>query len=244
MANDASALFKHLETLARTDSERSEAGESALLKLAGLVALSGAMTMPEDLHEQLTAWANMEDARSLDATVLLWAIASRDPNQQGQCATFLDRLAITVDDSLETIRSKSTAQLRAMDFSIAFEGDDWKQLLAGLQQRILDQRDPALTGVVLQWMHRHQQYAEVMEAAARLAVSLTPLPDDEEETVNRIVLARILVADACARVNDWQSVGRWCEGPTWGSNEHLRSLLIARALAGASVDSVPVPAVR
>lgn len=69
MAKDAVALFKHLETLARADATQSESGESALLKLAGLVALSGTMTMPEDLHGQLTAWANRDDVRALDSTV-------------------------------------------------------------------------------------------------------------------------------------------------------------------------------
>ncbi|MCB1099094.1 MAG: hypothetical protein KDN22_26215 [Verrucomicrobiae bacterium] len=243
MAKDSGALFTHLEALARANAD-SEAGESALLKLAGLVALSGNMTMPDDLYAQLKEWAGRDDALSLDANVLLWAMASRDPNVPVQSSRFLDRLKITDSDSPEVINLKSAAQIRAMDFAVAFEDDAWMGLLSGLQQRVTEQRDPTLSGVVLQWMHRHQQYTETVDAAKRSSASLEPTPEDDDDVVRRIVLARILVADACARINDWQGVGRWCEGPPWGSHEYLRSLLIARALSGASTDSIPVPAAR
>ncbi|MGK0186882.1 MAG: hypothetical protein ACI9R3_002666 [Verrucomicrobiales bacterium] len=240
-ATDAAALFEYLKQLIRATDRRSEPGASALLKLAGLTALSADYTLPDEFLVELEKCGRSDDPRALDAAVLLWAIMSRSGEPDSE---WLEHLLVKADDSADIVDKKSTALLRAMDFAIAFDDETWQEMLLSMQEWLVSRRAPQLAGNVLQWMQRHQQFAEISKCAIQFATSLSPQKDDEEGTVRIIVLARVLVADACARANDWQGVGRWCEGGSWEQHEFLRSLLLARALSGGSKEVIPVPAQR
>lgn len=238
--SDLDALFHHLANLAR--GEDVDSGHTALLRLAGLIALSGNHKLEQDLQDQLEELERSDDERSLDATVLLWAISSRvdtDEDSPALASKWLDRLLMALSNDRHPSQTSVAALLRAMDFAIAFEDDGWRKMLSALQEKALAGRNPLVAGLVLQWMHRHNQYAEVAQWANHCSASLVPVGEDEDEVLRYIVLARLLVADACARSGDWQGIGRWCAGGEWGDHEYLRSLLLARALAGESKNEIP-----
>ena len=190
MANDSEALFEHLEKLARARMKGHLSRDPALLKLAGLVALSGNMTMPPDLKSRLNELGSGADDRSVDAAVLLWAIASRRPSEQSQSEMWFERLLQVASDG-NASEIGDQAIMRALDFAVAFEDDSWKRLLAALQDRAVTQKNSKLVGLILQWMHRHRQYSESAAFATRSFQSLQPDPDDTPETARIVILTRL-----------------------------------------------------